>query len=220
MHPTTFLCDLRPQKHVSLHALPQKRTSLHVIPQKHNLLQASLPAEAQLALDIDDAGSGRGEYRGYKRLRRLGCYISTVFLSAAPTPRRPSLQRTATAMRKSCSWRLVCGISHDKRRSRQVSTPPCTPPAPRYRHAIAHDAIGGRSRTPEFLASATPRLSVLSGNPSGRPSVLSDVTDDGYGKNRCNEERLCTIFCNGRRLWQVSIAINVIRYMGDAVGLP
>ncbi len=90
-------------KNVSLHALPQKRTSLHVTLRKRNLLRASLPAEAQLALDIDDAGSGRGEYRGYKRLCRLGCYIPTVFLSAAPTPRRPSLQRTATATGKSCS---------------------------------------------------------------------------------------------------------------------
>ncbi len=41
-----------------------------------------------------------------------------------------------------------------------------------------------------------------------------DVTDDGYGRNLCNERRLCTVSCNGRRLWQVSIAINVIGYMG------
>lgn len=170
MHPTTFLCDLRPQKHVSLHALPQKRTSLHVIPQKHNLLQASLPAEAQLALDIDDAGSGRGEYRGYKRLRRLGCYISTVFLSAAPTPRRPSLQRTATAMRKSCSWRLVCGISHDKRRSRQVSTPPCTPPrtplppcdsARRDRRPFPHPRVPSVRYTPTLGALRQPLRQAL-----------------------------------------------------------
>ena len=29
----------------------------------------------------------------------------------------------------------------------------------------------------------------------------------------CNERRLCTISCNGRRLWQVQIAITVFRYM-------
>ncbi|WP_251230795.1 hypothetical protein [Adlercreutzia aquisgranensis] len=41
-----------------------------------------------------------------------------------------------------------------------------------------------------------------------------DVTDDGYGRNLCNERRLCTVSCNGRRLWQVSIAINVVGYIG------
>ena len=29
----------------------------------------------------------------------------------------------------------------------------------------------------------------------------------------CNERRLCAISCNGRRLWQVQIAITVFRYM-------
>ena len=41
-----------------------------------------------------------------------------------------------------------------------------------------------------------------------------DVTDDGYGRNLCNERRSCTISCNGRRLWQVSIAVNVVGYIG------
>ena len=40
------------------------------------------------------------------------------------------------------------------------------------------------------------------------------VTEDGYGRKCCNGRRLCTIFCNERRLWQVSIAINVIGYTG------
>jgi len=44
-------------------------------------------------------------------------------------------------------------------------------------------------------------------------SRASDATNDVYGRNRCNGRRLCTISCNERRLWQVSIAINVIGYI-------
>ncbi len=32
-------------------------------------------------------------------------------------------------------------------------------------------------------------------------SSASDATNDVYGRNRCNERRLCTISCNERRLW-------------------
>ena len=52
-----------------------------------------------------------------------------------------------------------------------------------------------------------------SGRPPRTPFRPAHATNDVYGRNRCNERRLCTIFCNGRRLWQVSIAINVSRYI-------